>query len=77
MAHGIEEASVRPPRISVLSFHLIPTSFFRKLKETPPTIPNSYVTLICWAILSMVISIADMLTYRYKERGKKNTLHDT
>ena len=54
MAHGIKEASVRPPRIRALSFHLIPTSFFRKLKETPPTIPNSYGTLICWAILSMV-----------------------
>ena len=41
------EASVRPPRIRALSFHLIPTSFFRKLKETPPTVPNSYGTLIC------------------------------
>ncbi len=36
------EASVRPPRIRALSFHLIPTSFFCKLKETPPTVPNSY-----------------------------------
>ena len=40
-------ASVRPPRIRALSFHLIPTSF-------TPTIPNSYWTLICCAILSMV-----------------------
>lgn len=41
------EVSVRPPRIRALSFHLIPTSF-------TPTIPNSYGTLICFAILSMV-----------------------
>ena len=41
------EASVRPPRIRALSFHLIPTSF-------TPTIPNSNRTLICDAILSMV-----------------------
>ena len=39
--------SVRPPRIRALSFHLIPTSF-------TPTIPNSYGTLICLAISSMV-----------------------
>ena len=43
-------ASVRPPRIRALSFHLIPTSF-------TPTIPNSYGTLICVAILSMVICL--------------------
>ena len=35
------EASVRPPRIRALSFYLIPTSFFRKLKETPLTVPGS------------------------------------
>ena len=40
-------ASVRPPRIRAYSFHLIPTSF-------TPTIPNSYGTLICLAISSMV-----------------------
>ena len=40
-------ASVRPPRIRAYSFHLIPTSF-------TPTIPNSYRTLICLAISSMV-----------------------
>nr|DAV21015.1 MAG TPA: hypothetical protein [Caudoviricetes sp.] len=39
--------SVRPPRIRAYSFHLIPTSF-------TPTIPNSYRTLICLAISSMV-----------------------
>ena len=43
-------ASVRPPRISAYSFHLIPTSF-------TPTIPNSYRTLICLAISSMVICL--------------------
>ena len=43
-------ASVRPPRIRAYSFHLIPTSF-------TPTIPNSYGTLICFAILSMVICL--------------------
>ena len=41
------EASVRPPRIRALSFNLIPTSF-------TPTVPNSYRTLICCAILSTV-----------------------
>ena len=46
--------SVRTPRIRAYSFHLIPTSFFRKLKETPPTILNSYRTLICLTISSMV-----------------------
>ena len=40
-------ASVRPPRIRALSFHLIPNSF-------TPTVPNSNRTLICDAILSMV-----------------------
>lgn len=43
-------ASVRPPRIRAYSFHLIPTSF-------TPTIPNSYRTLICLAISSMVICL--------------------
>jgi len=41
------EASVRPPRIRALSFNLIPTS-------STPTVPNSYRTLICCAILSTV-----------------------
>ena len=40
-------ASVRPPRIRTLSFHLIPTPF-------TPTVPNSYGTLICLAISSTV-----------------------
>ena len=43
-------ASVRPPRIRALSFHLIPTSF-------TPTVPNSYGTLICLAISSTVICL--------------------
>ena len=43
-------AFVRPPRIRAYSFHLIPTSF-------TPTIPNSYGTLICLAISSMVICL--------------------
>ncbi|EJW94574.1 hypothetical protein EVA_17320 [gut metagenome] len=42
--------SVRLTRINLLSFHLIPTSF-------TPTIPNSYGTLICMAISSMVICL--------------------
>ena len=46
--HHLHHASVRPPRIRTLSFHLIPTSY-------TPTIPNSYRTLSCLAILSMVI----------------------
>ena len=57
MAHGIEEESVRPPRIRALSFHLIPTSFFRKLKETPPTVPNSYRALACLAALPTAICL--------------------
>ena len=55
--HHLHHASMRPPRIRALSFHLIPTSFFRKLKETPPTVPNSYRALICLAILSTVICL--------------------
>ena len=40
-------ASVRPSRIRAYSFHIIPTSF-------TPTIPNSYRTLVCLTISSMV-----------------------
>ena len=49
--------SVRPPRIMALAFHLMPTSFFRKLKETPPTVPNSYRALVCSATLPTVICL--------------------
>ena len=48
---------MRPPLIRTLAFHLIPTSFFRKLKETPPTIPNSYRALACLAALPTVICL--------------------
>ena len=48
--HHLHHASARPPRIRALSFHLIPTSF-------TPTVPNSYGTLICLAILSTVICL--------------------
>ena len=48
--HHLHHASMRPPRIRALSFHLIPTSF-------TPTVPNSYWTLICLAILSTVICL--------------------
>jgi len=34
--------------------------FIAKLKGTPPTIPNSYRTLICHAILSTVISLYEV-----------------
>ena len=51
----IFEASVRPPRIRALSFLLITSSFFRKLKETTPTVPNSYRALACLAALPTVI----------------------
>ena len=60
MVHRIphlHHASVKSPRIRALSFHLIPTSFFRKLKETPPTVPNSYRALICLATLPTVICL--------------------
>ena len=53
----IFEGSVRPPRIRTLAFHLIPTSFFRKLKETTPTVPNSYRALVCLTTLPTVICL--------------------
>ena len=47
---ALDEGSDNGNRLFIL--YLI--HFFRKLKETPPIIPNSYWTLICFAILSMV-----------------------
>ena len=48
--HHLHHASVRPPRIRALSFHLIPTSF-------TPTVPNSYRALVCSATLPTVICL--------------------
>ena len=62
LRHGTSNTSTSPcvretPRIRALSFHLIPTSFFRKLKETPSTVPNSYRALVYFATLPTVICL--------------------
>ena len=46
----LHHVSVRPPRISVLTFHLMSASF-------TPTAPNSYGTLTCLAVSSAVICL--------------------